>query len=73
MIHGIKNLPANIQEQIIEEMIRLDLLNDSNLHFILSPYLQHLDLKNCKDLTDRGLFKIACKKFLEIIFIKIFK
>lgn len=68
LINGLNNLPTNIQEQIIEEMINLDLLNDTNLHFLLSPYLQHLDLKNCKDLTDRGLFKIACKHIFQTYF-----
>lgn len=59
-INELSILPVDLKEKLLQEMIKLHLLQDYNIRAALSPYLKKLDLRNAGALTDQGLYEVAC-------------
>ena len=62
-------LPVELKQLLLSEMIKLKFLTDYNIHIVLSPYQQQLDLRKSHDLTDVSLYEVACTFVSNGIFI----
>lgn len=63
-INQMSILPVDLKEKLLQEMIKLHLLQDYNIRAAVSPFLKKLDLRNASGITDQGLYEVACEQKL---------